>query len=76
MTEDTGDVAIEHLRGIRSKLDSLERKIDDLTLRVGAIEGHVQSCTPDTCDSNLLRMSLVGRYRPIGYLDLLRNIDS
>lgn len=32
------DLVLEHLRGIRTVVDSVNTKVDQLTLRVGAVE--------------------------------------
>jgi tetrahydromethanopterin S-methyltransferase subunit G len=41
MTEDTSNVVLEHLRYIRTRLDSVETAVQQLTMRFSAVEGHI-----------------------------------
>ena len=41
MADETSNLALEHLRYVRHKVDRVEEKVDTVILRLGIIEGHV-----------------------------------
>ena len=43
MTENIDNIVLEHLRHIRHKVDVIDSKVDDLTLRVSSLESTMVS---------------------------------
>lgn len=43
MAEDTSNLVLEHLRHIRSQVDTMRHDMSDMKLRLVVIEGHVGS---------------------------------
>ncbi len=47
MIENVENLILEHLRGLRASLETVEGKIDTLTLRVGSLEEHIAGLRRD-----------------------------
>jgi uncharacterized coiled-coil protein SlyX len=43
MAQETDNVVLEHLRHIRSKVDTIEERMGRVELRLAAVEGHLAS---------------------------------
>jgi tetrahydromethanopterin S-methyltransferase subunit G len=58
MTDETSRLVLEHLWYIRTRLDSVEDAVQQLTMRFGAVEGHMASfhLTEATQNSELDRV--------------------